>query len=319
MARKFQALMSSLLKQNNPQDESESSRNESESSRNSLETSSNIEKLEPDEKRQATDFNVTTSASNIPRDSVDSDSASCVADISRSPSDGPVQPKLEEYPQINKRRFNSGYFSQFPWIEYSVSQDAVFCYSCRHFSSNVVRPGEKHGNVAFVDKGFKKWKDAKELLFQHASSAKHKDSTVVWADTKRVASGETECVANQLITQRKLEVVENRNHLKYLIAASSYLARQGLAFRGDDESDISSNKGNYIELLEVMSEFCPQLCDRMQARYGHYTSAEYQNDILHCLAKVVRNSVIESCGPYWALMVDESKDVSRKEQSSFVI
>ena len=40
---------------------------------------------------------------------------------------------------------------------------------------------------------------------------------------------------------------------------------------------------------------------------------------MHCLAKVVRNSVIESCGPYWALMVDESKDVSRKEQLSFVI
>ena len=48
-------------------------------------------------------------------------------------------------------------------------------------------------------------------------------------------------------------------------------------------------------------------------------SAEYQNDILHCLANILRKNTVDSLGTYWALMVDESKDISRKEQLSFVI
>lgn len=242
-----------------------------------------------------------------------------ITDISRSHHELPVQPILNEYPQTSKRRFNCGYFKQFPWIEYSINQDAVFCFSCRHLSSNIIRPGESYGNITFVDKGFRKWKDMKELLTQHDSSTKHKDSTVLWMQAKNVSAGKVESVANLVNCQRKSEVLENRNHLKILILATSYLARQGLAFRGNDETKDSSNKGNLVELLETMSELSPQLRERLKTRYGHYTSAEYQNDILHCLANTLRKNVVNSLGPYWALMVDESKDVSRKEQLSFVV
>lgn len=240
-------------------------------------------------------------------------------DLSRSHYDLPVQPILNEYPQTSKRRFNCGYYKQFPWIEYSICQDAVFCFSCRHFNSNVVRPGETFGNITFVDKGFRKWKDIKELLTQHESSSKHKDTSLLWAQAKNVSEGKTESIANLINVQRKTDVLENRDHLKYLISAALYLARQGLAFRGDDESKESSNKGNFIELLEMMSDLSPKLRERLRSRYGHYTSAEYQNDILHCLANVLRQKTLDSLGPYWALMVDESKDIARKEQLSFVI
>ena len=130
-----------------------------------------------------------------------------IADISSSYHEDPVQPILEKYPQTSQRRFNSGYFKSFPWIEYSIKQDAVYCFSCRHFSSNIVRPGETSGNIAFVDKGFKKWKDAKELLTQHGSSSKHKDSTVLWTEAKMVSSGRSESVANKINNQRRTEVL----------------------------------------------------------------------------------------------------------------
>jgi len=101
--------------------------------------------------------------------------------------------------------------------------------------------------------------------------------------------------------------------------ATAYLARQGVAFRGDNESDDSSNNGNFLELLELIGELSPQLRDRMAIRYGHYASPSYQNDIISCLAQSVRESVVGSIGPFWALLVDESKDASRKEQLSFCI
>ncbi|GBO02505.1 hypothetical protein AVEN_233563-1 [Araneus ventricosus] len=60
-------------------------------------------------------------------------------DISRSRNCKPVQPILERFPKHKDgdrfRSFNSKLY-HFKWLEYSVSQDSVFCYYCRHFSEN---------------------------------------------------------------------------------------------------------------------------------------------------------------------------------------
>ena len=245
--------------------------------------------------------------------------ASNITDISTSFHDAPVQPVLNDYPKTSRRRFNAGYFAQFHWIEYSLNKDAVFCFCCRHFSSTSVYSGETQGNIAFIDYGFKKWKDAKALLTKHANSSRHKSSMTLWLNAKKVLNEEMEPIANQINAQRKEQILENRQHLKYLIQAVSYLTRQGLAFRGNDETAESVNKGNFVELLELLSATNPLLRERMNNRYGHYSSHEYQNDIISCLAKTVRKSVINSIGSFWALLVDESKDVSRKEQLSFCI
>lgn len=51
----------------------------------------------------------------------------------------PVQPILESFPKHKDgdrfRSFNIRFYN-FKWLEYSVSQDAVFCYYCRHFLEN---------------------------------------------------------------------------------------------------------------------------------------------------------------------------------------
>ena len=55
--------------------------------------------------------------------------------------DGPNQVKLAQYPQhwfgLKKRSFNSSWFANFSWLEYSVTRDAGFCFSCRMFGKNV--------------------------------------------------------------------------------------------------------------------------------------------------------------------------------------
>ena len=51
--------------------------------------------------------------------------------------DGPAQPRLSSYPKSKfgsqKRSFQAAYYSSFPFLEYSVQKDSVFCFSCRHF------------------------------------------------------------------------------------------------------------------------------------------------------------------------------------------
>lgn len=45
---------------------------------------------------------------------------------------GSYQPKLAEYPRTESgrqyRRFQYTWFDQFPWLKYSPSKDAVFCF-----------------------------------------------------------------------------------------------------------------------------------------------------------------------------------------------
>ena len=52
---------------------------------------------------------------------------------------GPIQPVLE-YPSTysgNKYlKFQAAWYSQFPWLEYSRTKDAAFCYHCRCFGSS---------------------------------------------------------------------------------------------------------------------------------------------------------------------------------------
>jgi len=56
---------------------------------------------------------------------------------------GPYQPKLVEYPMTESgrqyRRFQYTWFDQFPWLEYSPSKDAMFCFPCFIFENKVPR------------------------------------------------------------------------------------------------------------------------------------------------------------------------------------
>ena len=57
------------------------------------------------------------------------------------------------------------------------------------------------------------------------------------------------------IQRKNIEVSKNRAMMKHHIRAASFLVRQGLAFRGHNESIDSSNRGNFIELIDEFSEF----------------------------------------------------------------
>ncbi|KAJ4920670.1 hypothetical protein JOQ06_005141 [Pogonophryne albipinna] len=51
------------------------------------------------------------------------------------------------------------------------------------------------------------------------------------------------------------EIQRNREILTRLIDITLYLARQGKAFRGDGESATSSNQGNFLELVQMCSQY----------------------------------------------------------------
>ncbi|XP_054591726.2 zinc finger MYM-type protein 1 isoform X1 [Nothobranchius furzeri] len=108
-------------------------------------------------------------------------------DISQSRAAGPTQPQLKIFPKTvfgeRKRSFNSSWYDQHSWLEYSASKDSAYCYACRHFSL----PSASE-SVFTSESGFSHWKKAmfKDGGFKlHEKSESHITAMLAWSQQKR--------------------------------------------------------------------------------------------------------------------------------------
>lgn len=94
-----------------------------------------------------------------------------------------------------------------------------------------------------------------------------------------------------------------------------------MPFRGDDESDDSLNKGNYLELINLLASYNPNLrnfLDNSNVFSG--LSNDIQNDIISSVANVILDEIKKEYegADYMALMLDETTDISNKSQLSIM-
>ncbi|CAN6331651.1 unnamed protein product, partial [Urochloa humidicola] len=106
--------------------------------------------------------------------------------------------------------------------------------------------------------------------------------------------------------------------LTYTLRCLKFLLHQGLAFRGHDESEESSNRGNFIELLKFLaanSEEVDKYVLNNAPGNCSLTSSKIQTQVIQCCAIETRKKIIAEVGdePY-AILADESSDISHKEQ-----
>ena len=123
------------------------------------------------------------------------------------------------------------------------------------------------------------------------------------------------------ISVHHAKVRENREILKDLINVNCFPAKQQLAFCSNDESSISSNRGNYVQLLHTLAAK-----DKRSARHletsGVFSgfSKIIQNDSIAAIGDVVSFDIKEiSAAPFVAAEVDESTDVTNKAQTSVIM
>ena len=234
-------------------------------------------------------------------------------DISLDKCSKPVQPHLKEFPKRNQRRFNVTYYSRFFWIEYSILKDEAFCFACRHFGMKAtIRKGEYIGKRVFVDNGFCRWKDALEHFNTHENSDRHKKAISSWQNFQTIQNNENPSIIVSINHVSDQEIKENRDHIKILLRAASYLGRQGQAFRGHDESKESNDKGNFVELIETMCPLTdPSVQLKINRRYGSFLSSECQNDLITIFGNSIRNDVANHLlkSKYFSILADESKDI----------
>ena len=123
-------------------------------------------------------------------------------------------------------------------------------------------------------------------------------------------------VGELLSKAHREEKVAARDMLTIILSSVRYLARQGLALRGDDDTE-----SNLIQLLHLRAEDKPQLMKWLERSSRKYTSHENQNEMLEIMAHQIMRKLrgLIQKSPFLAIMVDETTDVSNKEQLTLVI
>ncbi|XP_034093508.1 zinc finger MYM-type protein 1-like [Gymnodraco acuticeps] len=243
-------------------------------------------------------------------------------DISKCKGDAAVQPNLKTFPKTlhgaAKRSFHKEWYSSWPWLEYSLSQDAAYCFACRHFVS-------AKASVFTAEHGYSNWKKAtsKDSGFSvHARSDTHVNAMIAWTEYKSMA-GRNTTILGMMGDENQKQVTENQKYIKTLADILLLTATQNISQRGHDESETSKNKGNFLEILDVVSKHDPLVKRRLSQgpRNAKYTSKGTQNEMLECLAEIVREDIIKEVkeSEHFFILADETKDMKKIEQLSLVV
>ncbi|KAH7650649.1 Ribonuclease H-like protein [Dioscorea alata] len=223
----------------------------------------------------------------------------------------PCQPIGHNFPQKDygkqKRSFQDAWF-KYPWLEYSITKDAAFCFWCYLFKPS---RGSRMGKDAFTKMGFNNWKKALEKFVEHigAVNSMHNDARVKFEGFQ----SQRQSVSHLLAAHLHDMEVAYRIRLTAVLDVTRFLLKQGLPFRGNDESSNSLNKGNFLELLEWYS---------LQNAPGNnqLTSPKIQKELANACATEITRVIIDDIGDsYFSLMIDKARDASGKQQMGVVL
>lgn len=234
---------------------------------------------------------------------------------------GPFQPYGHNFPHnpTDKRVFREEWFDEFDWLEYSVKENKAYCFHCYLFKQPVSHV--KFGGNVFNQDGYKNWKKAMEYFRLHVGSTKsaHNNARRHYTDFKN----QKQSVAYAMTTQTERSHLEYQDRLMAIMGVVRYLLRQGLAFRGHDESKTSRNKGNFRELLDWYAERCKAAADVLNdnAPGNHQmTCHDIQKQMVQACAEKTTEVIMNELGhSHFSLLVDESRDASIREQMAVII
>ena len=236
---------------------------------------------------------------------------------------GPTQPIGHNFPRKRVgndwRQFLPKWFKEHDWLEYSVSKDAAFCFYCYLFRQEADH--EKFGHVVFTKTGFNDFKHAYRGFPGHVGgvSSCHNKARLCAEDFKNQRASITHKIdANTKTAEMLYEV-----RLTAALDVASFLIAQGHAFRGNDESDTSLNKGNFLEMIDWYKNRNDDVrvaYDELCQNNARMTSPQIQQDITRSYAEEVTEVIKEEIGDgYFSVLIDESRDISIAEQMAVLV
>jgi hypothetical protein len=169
----------------------------------------------------------------------------------------------------------------------------------------------KRTEDAFVSKGMSlNWKKAVETFREHSHSAAH-----VEAVEKLLLIKSNKSVISMLDHHAQENQLKARAALKVIATTILILAQTGSPLRGHTD-----NHSNLMCWLNRRAEDIPRLKDFISRRES-FLSHDIQNELLSLMANDILRQVLADIksSPYFSIMVDETTDISTKEQVSICV
>ncbi|XP_050064148.1 zinc finger MYM-type protein 1-like [Aphis gossypii] len=203
------------------------------------------------------------------------------------------------------------------WLSYSPTVDQIFCTTCKLFSL------KKGKNRNLVDHGSNNWKHLKRTIENHESSTEHLQAEIscgIYTKNQRLDL--------TLLHSANQQIASNRELLRVIIDALLYTARQNIALRGHNEKKSSLNRGNFLELLSVLSinhaglkYHLDQINMSNTRQRVSFISNRSQNKLLNIMSESIRSQILKDVkdAGIFSVIIDTTTDIANYEQLTFVL
>ena len=176
-----------------------------------------------------------------------------------------------------------------------------------------------------ANKGINDWKNLSFRLKSHETSNGHMHNMRRWIELeRRLEPSLTIDKAMQDLINKDKE--HWREVFVRIVSIVSFLCKNNLAFRGNNEKIYEENNGNFLGLIEMIAEFDPVLREhirRIQEKeiHYHYLSHKIQNEFILMLAGEIKSAIIKRVreAKYFSVILDCTPDISHEEQMSLII
>jgi Domain of unknown function (DUF4371) len=130
-------------------------------------------------------------------------------------------------------------------------------------------------------------------------------------------------IENMIEKQNEKVVLDARQRLTVSIDSIKWLIFQACAFRGHDESSSSKNQDIFLEMFKLLASYNREVKKVVldnAPRNAKYTSPTVQKEILRIFSRKVQTTIRDEIGnSKFCIIVDESRDESKKEQMVIVL
>ena len=237
-----------------------------------------------------------------------------IGDKPNQPRTGVTFPKVAfGKSSVVLRSFQPSWFDQWKWLHWNQATECAYCYVCiSAFKQGKLRSSS--AEHAFISKGFKNCKNATACFRDHEQSSCHKEAIGMVITIPATHKDISECISSASGEQRR----HNRSCFMKVLTSLQFLARQGLPVRGEGEGELN---GNLSQLLSLRSQDDLKLVEWLKKKTDKYTGHDMQNEIIQVMGHQILRQIasnIKAAGRF-SIMVDETPDVSTKEQVVFAL
>ena len=217
------------------------------------------------------------------------------------------------------------------WLIYSHAKQGGFCKFCAIFAPDSVGGSPLGMFVKQPFTGATNYANGTMLLREHAAT--HYYQSAVIDASSFMQSYHTSDVANIATTVQQQRLAETKKYLEAVVSAIHFCGLQNISLRGHRDGGAltnpdcfqsEKNEGNFRALLRYrISCGDEMLKSNLQQipKNATYLSWRVQNELIEIIGNDMREKIINDVrkAVFFSVMVDETSDVSNKEQLSITI